>query len=85
MSVKLVFECDGCDAKAPGTAPMGVEFRSFSGKSHGFGNRVYRKMPPDLAPEGWMPYDPWTYCCYCPECWASILESSEESKPEMLE
>ena len=29
-----------------------------------------------------MAYDPWTHACYCPECWAAIVEPDEETDEE---
>jgi hypothetical protein len=72
MSVKLTFACDGCFKEAPGTASLQKIFVSVSGKTYGLGSYRYKQSPAELAPEGWMPFDPHTQCCYCPECWASI-------------
>jgi hypothetical protein len=72
MTIRLTFVCDGCHKEAPGTGFIEKHFVSVSGRSYGFGSYRYVKSPADLAPEGWMPFDPYTQCCYCPECWASI-------------
>lgn len=77
MTVTVQFECGGCFAKASGTKWLEREFHSFSGKGRGFGVHRYT-TPQDVAPEGWVAFDPYTGCCYCPECWASI-EAGEES------
>ena len=29
------------------------------------------------APDGWIAFDPWTGCCYCPDCWCDILHPSD--------
>lgn len=29
----------------------------------------------ECAPDGWMPFDPYTKQCYCPKCWRDIDES----------
>ena len=69
MGVRLTLSCDGCDAEAP-AGRIRAEFRSFSGRSYGFGGRVELvEMEP---PDGWVPFDPYTYCTYCPACWKSI-------------
>ena len=83
MSVRVSFECNGCFKKADGTARIERAFRSFSGKSHGFGPAigVYLNTIEDVAPEGWVPYDPYTYCTYCPDCWKAIEEGIEEGDP----
>ena len=26
----------------------------------------------DVAPDGWIAFDPYTGCCYCPKCWKDI-------------
>lgn len=72
MSVTVTFHCGGCDAKVEGTKPLRREFRSFSGRGYGFGASMPSNTVEDVCPEGWMAYDPYTYCTYCPECWASI-------------
>lgn len=69
MSVLVTYECDGCDAKA--AARLRSEFVSVSGRNYGFGKHVEDKAS-DVAPEGWVPFDPYTGCCYCPTCWQSI-------------
>ena len=71
MSVKVKFECGGCFVEADGTAFLRRHFDSINGKGYGFG--AYRfDTPQDVAPEGWIAFDPYTGCCYCPECWAGI-------------
>lgn len=77
MPVLVRFECSGCDAKAEGTERLHMEFVSLSGKSHGFGRAVPANSPADVAPPGWVAFDPYTFCTYCPTCWASILEPSD--------
>jgi hypothetical protein len=62
VTVTITYSCGGCSAKA--TAPEQVirsEFVSLSG----------HKVA-SLAPEGWVPFDPYTGCCYCPACWTAI-------------
>ena len=71
MSVTLVLSCGGCDAKTEGTGPLVQKFTSFSGRDHGFGTTRITSVL-DLIPEGWVAFDPYTYCCYCPACWTSI-------------
>ena len=74
MSVTVHFSCGGCDAKAEGTAPLRMEFVSVSGRSYGFGAPRMANTIDDVTPEGWIAYDPYTYCCYCPKCWGEILK-----------
>jgi hypothetical protein len=62
VTVTVTYSCGGCGAKA--TAPEQVirsEFVSLSG----------HKVA-SLAPEGWVPFDPFTGCTYCPACWVAI-------------
>lgn len=73
MTVRVSFECGGCFATADGTkwlqrrvvetanAPGGGEFV-----------RYRNDTPQDVAPAGWIAFDPYTGCCYCPACWASV-------------
>ncbi len=72
MSVRVVFECGGCFAKAEGTAPLRREFVSVSGRSYGIGSVVPVNTVEDVTPTGWIAFDPYTSCCYCPTCWSEI-------------
>lgn len=72
MSVTLVFACDGCDAKTEGTKRLRKEFVSISGRNYGIGAPRWQESPEDVAPEGWIAADPYTYCTYCPKCWTEI-------------
>jgi len=76
MSVRVLFECNGCDAKAEGTAPLRKRFVSVSGRDHGFGAARWENTPDDVAPVGWIAADPYTYVTYCPECWSGIDSGS---------
>ncbi len=69
MSVKITLDCSGCGESAPG-GRIKAEFRSFSGRSHGFGG-AHVEIKWDV-PVGWVKFDPYTYCTYCPDCWRSI-------------
>jgi hypothetical protein len=77
VTVKVVFECNGCPARAEAIAK--AEFISFTGRDHGFG-RIHEDSISSLAPEGWEAFDPYTCCCYCPKCWAGITAGIEEKK-----
>jgi hypothetical protein len=78
MSVTVKYSCGGCDAEAEGTEPLKIGFRSVSGRSWGLGSYVPMNSPVSVAPEGWMPFDPYTHCCYCPDCWAEIEVGEEK-------
>jgi hypothetical protein len=73
MSVKVTFDCDGCFAMAGGTASLRWGFRSLSGRDYGVGAVVATRTVEDVAPEGWVVHDPFTFACYCPTCWADIM------------
>lgn len=70
--IHVTFECGGCFKKEPGTKWISQHFQSFSGRSYGIGSYV-RDTIEDVTPEGWIAFDPYTQCTYCPECWASIV------------
>ena len=76
MSVTIHLSCGGCDATAEGTRPLKSEFVSFSGRSYGFGSMLQEKATA-VVPEGWIAFDPYTGCCYCPKCWALIVGDIE--------
>lgn len=33
----------------------------------------------EVAPEGWIAFDPYTGCCYCQDCWAAIEATPKEN------
>lgn len=72
MPVKVLFECGGCDAKAEGTDRLRREFVSITGRGYGFGSARPANTIEDVTPAGWVAYDPWTYCTYCPACYAEV-------------
>ena len=67
--IKVTFECGGCDATATGR--LESRFVSLSGRPYGFGSRI-ETTAQEAAPEGWIAFDPYTGCTYCPPCWKSI-------------
>jgi len=69
MTIKVTFECNGCDAKTDPVI-LNHEFVSITGKSHGFGSRQFERAQ-DLAPDGWCVADI-IGCTYCPDCCAEI-------------
>jgi len=79
MSVTVKFECGGCFKEADGTTFLRRHFDSLTGTGYGFGRWRY-DTPQDVAPDGWIAFDPYTGCCYCPDCWADI--ESDDSAPE---
>lgn len=83
MSIKIKFSCDGCFAEADGTRRLERHTcPAFRGEfpRDGSGCFVVHEYDTvqDVAPNGWMPFDPYTGCCYCPKCWGEIEGASEE-------
>ena len=71
MSVSIVLNCDGCEASTQG----GSMYRHLGPR---VGHSLYLRPTLEAAfeaavPDGWVAYDPWTYCTYCPDCWESIV------------
>jgi hypothetical protein len=87
VSVTAHYACDGCSATAE-AGPLLRRFEAaFSGRSYGFGRYVYDTVE-SVAPAGWMTFDPYTGCCYCPDCWSSIVAESDRRaavEPELRE
>ena len=84
MSIKVTvhYACNGCDASVDAKAEMRREFRSFSGRDHGIGTWNMQnqwKLVEATAPEGWVPFDPYTNITYCPKCWDSIENGIDKS------
>ncbi len=71
MPVTITLECGGCFAKTEGTAALRREFVSLSGQDHGWG-QFRTGTVEDITPDGWVAFDPYTQCTYCPACWAGI-------------
>ena len=73
MSVMLLLECSGCYDATATVGPLRKRFVSFSGKSYGVGT-FQLDDPEPLTPDGWVMFDPYTQCTYCPDCWTCIVE-----------
>jgi len=73
MTTKLWLSCDGCHAETKSDKYLRRRFHGVSGKSHGFGTFEY-DLPQNIAPDGWIVFDPYTGCTYCPTCWAEIKD-----------
>lgn len=75
MSVTVVFQCSGCFAE-PEPVRAKVMTKGLFSAAAGVTRDgwVVRHKPSieSLAPDGWVPFDPYTGLCYCPTCWASI-------------
>ncbi len=76
--ITLTFSCGGCDKVEPGTTWLQRKrVVTMEGQAGSWGYRVEPKAE-DVAPEGWISFDPYTQCTYCPECWAGIEEGSSD-------
>lgn len=81
MTIKVVLTCGGCFAETSVDVREEVEQISE--------NWVRKRVPriPEVTPEGWVAFDPYTGCCYCPECWAGIVgprvEKDDADPPPM--
>ena len=75
MGVTVSFQCDGC-FRIDGGIPVESEFRSLTGRSHGFGAHSVPSVD-TLAPTDWVAFDPYTGRCYCPSCWREIVKDPE--------
>lgn len=76
--VTVLFRCDGCEAQAPGTDRITQEFRSFSGRSWGFG-KYHTASVLSVCPEGWIAFD-LIGATYCPKCAAEIFPEGGDGK-----
>jgi hypothetical protein len=72
MTVTLTLHCGGCDRTAEGTGPL---CKSWVPVSQNF-SRESLENPEALTPDGWVMFDPYTLCTYCPDCWTSITEAT---------
>lgn len=82
MSVEVSYHCNGCEAveTVRGLCRHWEVIRSAAVTVGGVAYDRCRVDTPTIesaAPEGWMPFDPYTGMTYCPACWASI-EAGEE-------
>ena len=78
MGVRLAFACDGCFVTAEGTDRLRKRFTSFSGRDHGVGTYAVDGVE-SVVPEGWVVFDPYTQCTYCPSCWSLIEDGASTS------
>lgn len=78
MSVDVTYRCGGCDAQA--------EVRGIRQTIRQVSPLMAQIQTPTLrtaAPPGWVAFDPYTGCCYCPKCWAEIEAPVSEPSPEV--
>ena len=83
--IDVTFKCGGCDESVTVRNAIRRTFQSFSGGGCGLGTYSENSVA-DIAPEGWVAFDPYTQVTYCPECWAEIeagvAASREQSDDE---
>ena len=80
MTVQVKYTCDGCFEETVGADALRKEFRGVTGRPWGFGSYHFVNTVESVAPEGWVPFDPYTQACYCPSCWAGIIEDEPQEK-----
>ena len=71
-TIKMI--CGGCEAEQE-TQPIRKKFKSITGRSWGIGNFEITDIEKLADIEGWILFDPYTQCTYCPDCWKSIKEN----------
>ena len=70
--ISLTFRCGGCEAQAEGTTFLQRKRTvTVQGADGSWGYYTDPKAE-DVMPEGWIAFDPWTQCTYCPKCWADL-------------
>ena len=84
----IKYECGGCDAEhTSNPVRLSAErnplhYASWAdvraaGRSGALCVTETPKLDPeDHAPEGWVVFDPYTLCTYCPDCWKSIEDGT---------
>lgn len=80
ITATLRYGCGGCFRVEEIEIPhLKSRFHGFYGQEHGFGYWVNEHIDAEKhCPEGWMAFDPYTRCTYCPECVESIWPDPEE-------
>jgi hypothetical protein len=76
MSVMIELSCSGCMDATIRVGPLRKRFHGTRGE-WGWGSASVDSIE-DLTPEGWVMFDPYTYCTYCPSCWAGIQGDVEK-------
>lgn len=74
MPVRVFFDCGGCPASVAGVKLLRPDV-VYDYVGAGLDRvTVHYPVIEDCAPEGWMVYDPFSGCTYCPECWDAIVD-----------
>lgn len=82
MPISVTFECGGCRAVAAGTGPLRQRISQEPVSSTWDRVTVQPPLVESIAPDGWMPFDPYSHCTYCPECWAGIISEPVASETD---
>lgn len=85
IRVELHYCCGGCHAKESVETWLKREFRSFSGRDHGWGTHSLtpsKQLVEETCPKDWISFDPYTGATYCPKCWSEIVDGIEPAKGE---
>ena len=83
MGVYVSLTCCGCTAAVSGLR-LGIIHDELP-RRHAAGMEWVserRQTVEEVAPDGWMPFDPYTNATYCPDCWASIVGGDSGADPE---
>lgn len=80
ITATIHYNCGGCDAKVDVEVDrLDSRFHGVTGHEYGFGHWDEPKIDVvEHCPEGWMAFDPYTRCCYCPGCVEEIWPDPEE-------
>ena len=78
MTVRVTYHCGGCDATA--TASLRRRHEGVKPAACVANGVVFDRcliVTDDVetaAPDGWIVFDPYTFCTYCPSCWSQITD-----------
>jgi hypothetical protein len=81
--VDITYRCTGCFAEE-----TVQDVRPLQDAEHGVRFGMVRYAVPTIelaAPKGWVAWDPYTLCTYCPACWATIEGAAVSSSDEAAE
>lgn len=79
MSVTIELACSGCTATIRRDVHQTVTTHGQATINGVVCDRVSTRIPSInrvFDGTGWVPFDPYTGCCYCEDCWESIEAGS---------
>lgn len=86
MSVTVKLACGGCEATAEYRLTRRHEVVQpgvFVANGTSFDKcLVVTDNIEKTAPEGWVVFDPWTHCTYCPRCFAEVVADPDPNPAE---